>query len=208
MIPLSLKLKKELHRNIAAAQDQIVAEMYSVFNNAVMHGGTAIWRCYQGNRFSEDIDVYLQKDETKINMLFSKLEKRGFVVGKKCILENSLYSELVQNRISVRFEALFKRANGILKEYETADGNMITVYTLSPEEFIAEKVDTYLKRLKIRDLYDIFFMLRYTSREKVKEELEKLLKGYKSPIDEKELKALIIEGLVPSPAKMLEYLGR
>ncbi|MBM3309818.1 MAG: hypothetical protein FJY77_06125, partial [Candidatus Altiarchaeales archaeon] len=53
-IPLALRLKKQAHKKVAEAQDIIVRELYNVFDNAVLHGGTAIWRCYQGNRFSED----------------------------------------------------------------------------------------------------------------------------------------------------------
>jgi predicted nucleotidyltransferase component of viral defense system len=41
-------------------------KMYEKFPNAVIHGRTAIWRCYGSNRFSEDVDVYLQlKDKNK-----------------------------------------------------------------------------------------------------------------------------------------------
>lgn len=203
MIPLILKLKKESHKNIAAAQDLIIQEMYNVFNDAVLHGGTGIWRCYKGNRFSEDIDVYIKKDIKKIDLLFRNLEKKGFIIVKKKIGGNSLFSELQLNRAFVRFEALFKNVKGSLKEYETADGNLITVYTLTPEEFINEKVDTYLKRLKIRDLYDIFFLLRYTDD---KNKLQLLIKEYKKPVDEKELKVLILEGLIPDSEKMIDYI--
>ena len=91
MIPLILKIKKESHKNIATAQDIIINEMYSIFNNAVIHGGTAIWRCFNGNRFSEDIDIYIPRDTTKLNLLFEKLRKRGFIIEKKKIGNNSLY---------------------------------------------------------------------------------------------------------------------
>ena len=62
MIPLILKLKKATHREIAKAQDLIVETLYEVFETAVFHGGTAIWRCYKGNRFSEDIDIYMKEN--------------------------------------------------------------------------------------------------------------------------------------------------
>lgn len=207
MMPLILRLKKEAHKKIALAQDIMVKELYSVFNNAVMHGGTAIWRCYSGNRFSEDIDVYIPKDPARINAFFENLKKRGFAIEKKKIGENSLFSNLKFENTYVRFEALFKKANGSLKEYETADGNFVTIYTLTPEELISEKAGAYIKRLKIRDLYDVFFLLRYVKdREKVRKSLQKLLKNYKKPVDEKELKVLILEGLVPATEKMLEYI--
>jgi len=206
-IPLTLKLKKESHKKIAAAQDIIVQELYSVFNNAVLHGGTAIWRCYDANRFSEDIDVYIKKDIAKINLLFSNLEKRGFVVEKKKIGENSLYSSMLFDRVYVRFEALFKKVDGSLKEYENIDGNLTTVYTLTPEEFIHEKTAAYLKRFKVRDIYDIFFMLRHvTDAADIKDELNKLIKEFKMPVDEKELKILILEGVVPTVEKMIDYI--
>lgn len=207
MMPLILKLRKQMHKNIAKAQDLIVKELYSVFNKAVLHGGTAIWRCYKGSRFSEDVDVYIPRDIKKIDAFFSRLEKAGFVIKKKKIKQNSFYSTLLFNRTVVRFEAIFKQKQGILKEYETADGNLITVYTLSPEELIKEKTSAYLHRLKIRDLYDIFFLLRFVEyREKVSKELSLLIKNFKSPVDEKDLKVLIIEGLVPESKKMMEYI--
>jgi predicted nucleotidyltransferase component of viral defense system len=207
MIPLILRIKKEAHKGVAQAQDLIVQELYSVFSNAVLHGGTAIWRCYKGNRFSEDIDIYIPRDVERIDLLFSNLEKKGFSVEKKKIAEHSLYSNLTFNRTQVRLEALFKKAHGTLKEYETVEGNLITVYTLTPEELICEKAGAYLHRLKIRDLYDIFFLMRHVQhKDRIKEEIIKLVKWFKPPVDEKELKVLILEGLVPTSEKMHEYL--
>ena len=81
------------------------------------------------------------------------------------------------------------------------------MFSLTPEELIKEKVAAYLKRYKIRDLYDIFFLLRY-SQEDVSQDLRKLVNNYKDPVDEKELKVLIIEGLVPSTLKMVDYIRK
>lgn len=207
MIPLGIRLKREMHKNIAIAQDLIIQEMYSVFSNAVIHGGTAIWRCYGGNRFSEDIDVYLKKDAKRIEQFFKGLENKGFAIEKKKIGENSIFSKLILNRTLVRFEAIFKNVKGSLKEYETADGNFIIIYALTPEELIIEKVDTYMKRLKIRDLYDIFFLLRHVKdKRKISSKLKQLIERFKSPIDEDDLKVIILEGLTPSSEKMLEYI--
>ena len=207
MIPIILRLKKGIHKDIALAQDILIQELYNVFNDAVLHGGTAIWRCYKGNRFSEDLDLYLKRDLEKINLLFNNLNKRGFIIIKKKIGENSLYSELKNNRTSVRFEALFKKVDGVLKEYETSEGNLITVYALTPEQLINEKIDAYSGRLKIRDLYDIFFLLRHVKdKGKISLKIKKLVKEFKKPIDENELKVLILEGIVPDVDKMLDYI--
>jgi len=208
-IPIILRLKSARHKELARAQDIVVEELYKVFEEAVLHGGTAIWRCYKGNRFSEDVDVYISKKMEKLNNLFDNFQKRGFTIEKKKISENSLYSNLRINGVFVKFEALFKESKSVLKEYEKIDGNLATVHTLTPEEIIKEKVNTYLKRKKIRDLYDIFFLIRHVKDKKeVEKELKELIKKFQKPIDEKELKSLIFEGLTPNTEKMLSYIER
>lgn len=208
-IPLMLRLRKQSHKDIAEAQDLIAKSLYDFFPNAVLHGGTAIWRCYNGNRFSEDIDAYIPNNPSKIDAFFNALEKDGFKIKRKKITENSLYSLLEFNRTDVRFEALFKTKKGSLKEYETVDGNFITINTLTPEELIKEKIDAYLKRLKVRDIYDIFFLLRHIKNiGEIAGDINRLSKNFKMPIDEKELKVLIIEGIVPDTEKMLDYFKR
>ncbi len=208
-IPLSLRLKKRLHRDIAIAQDAVMRELFAVFEDAVFHGGTAIWRCYGGNRFSEDIDVYLPKDSARLDMLFRNMESAGFVVKKRKIGDNSMFSSLELNGAEVRLEALFRTAKGSLGEYETADGNLMTVYTLTPEELVAEKAAAYLNRRKIRDLYDVFFLLRLVKdRAKVAGHLKRLVEGFKEPVDEKELRVLVIDSLTPTSERMLEYIKR
>lgn len=209
MIPLILRLKKATHREIAKVQDIVVENLYYTFNEAVFHGGTAIWRCYNGNRFSEDLDFYIQKDIKKIEQFYNSLKNKGLSIEKKKIGENSLFSTLKLNETLVRFEALFKKTKGSLKEYEKAEGNLITVYTLTAEELIKEKVETYLARFRVRDLYDIFFLLRYVKDiYSIKKYLEKLLKDFKKPTDEKDLRVLLFEGLVPTTEDMLLYIRR
>ncbi len=200
-----LRLKKASHKEIAKAQDVLVDTMNSVFDVAVLHGGTAIWRCYGGTRFSEDIDVYIKRDVERVDQFFKNLERKGCHVVKKKIGENSVYSTLNVSGSLVRFEAVFKKVDGILKEYEKVEGNLITVYALSAEELIVEKVDAYLNRRKIRDLYDIFFLLRY-AKEDMTSQLKKLIDYFVEPIDEKDLKVLILEGIVPTKDKMMQYI--
>lgn len=208
-LPISLKLKRKAHKDIAYAQDMIVGELYSFFPDAVVHGGTAIWRCYSGNRFSEDVDVYIEKDEKRINEFFRSLEKKGFKIIKKRIKENSVYSEFTFNEAEVRFEATFQIKKAIFKKYETSESFFINVYTLSPEDFIIEKVKTYMKRLKIRDLYDIYFLLNYTEKaETVEPYLKKLIKNYEKPKDEENLANIIITGAVPSSSEILMAIKR
>ncbi len=206
MIPLILRIKKDSHRKIAENQDLIVEELYKIFDKAVLHGGTAIWRCYSGKRFSEDLDFYLPKNKEKIEILFKNLEHKGFVIKKKKISENSLYSEMEYNRTSVRLEATYQNKPSIIVDYETSNGNKINIYSLSPEEFIKEKIATYQKRLKVRDLYDIFFLLKNVNIKLIKKELITFLDNYKPPLDESNLQTIILEGITPTSKDMLDYI--
>lgn len=207
--PLHSRIKRRHHREIAIAQDIVVEIFYSVFPRGVIHGGTAIWRCYSGNRFSEDIDVYVERDLKRIDKFFEALNKRGFEAIKRRVKENALYSTLKFGEVEMRFEAVFKRVKGAIKEYETYEGNLLSVYTLDPETLIGEKTDAYVKRRKIRDLYDVFSLLRFVEKtEKVKPKLLKLLLDFKRPIDETELKAIVLFGAIPSTHDMLEYIKR
>lgn len=110
-IPLMNRLRKESHRNIAMAQDLLTIEIYGNFPEAIIHGGTAIWRCYGGNRFSEDVDVYLPKkyrQSEKAKTFVSGMKSRGFVVDKFREKENSVFSTFSYNGAVVRFEATFQ----------------------------------------------------------------------------------------------------
>ena len=208
-IPLHSKIKRARHREIAMVQDIAVETFYLAFPRGVLHGGAAIWRCYSGNRFSEDIDFYMERDLKKIDGFFEALKNRGFEIIKKRVKENALYSTLKFGEVEIRLEAIFKHAKGVLREYETYEGNLLNVYTLSPEAMIGEKVDAYLNRKKIRDLYDVFFLLRFIEKiEKVKPKLSKLVQNFRQPIDEKELRTLVLFGAIPGKNDMLEYIKR
>ncbi len=207
-IPLQARLKREAHRKIAYAQDLIVKEVYLVFDKAVLHGGTAIWRCYNGKRFSEDLDFYFSNNKEKTEALFENLKKAGFEIKKKKISENSIYSELELDRASIRLEATFQKISGVICDYEMSDGNIISVYSLTAEEFLRQKIKTYLKRFKVRDLWDIFFLLKTIDNPKKIKEIKGLINNYKKPIDEEDLKVILLEGITPSASEMIEYIKR
>ena len=85
----------------------------------------------------------------------------------------------------------------------------MNVITLSPEELTKEKVDAYLKRRKIRDIYDIYFLMnRVADPDKVKSSLKKLISNFSSPIDEGDLKTIILIGSVPTTKQIMENIKR
>jgi predicted nucleotidyltransferase component of viral defense system len=212
ILPLVKKLKKKIHKTIALAQDIIVLETYEKFPSTVIHGGTAIWRCYGSNRFSEDIDVYfpLSLKNENFNLFLNNLEKKGLKIEKFKKTNNSIFCKFLYSETTVRFEVVFKDVkNYITKKFEMSDGTFILVKTLRAEDLIKEKVLTYLKRKKIRDLYDIFFLLNFVEKkEEIKKDLKKLMNDFEKPIDEKELKVLIISGSIPSLEEMINEIKK
>jgi len=208
-IPLTLKLRNKKDREVAFAQDIIVTELYKFFPEAIIHGGTGIWRCYEGNRFSEDVDVYIKRDKNKIDEFFKSLENKGFKIIKKRLKENSLYSGLEFRGIETKFEATFQNKKPFFKKYETAESFFINVYTLTPEDLVIEKVETYLSRKKIRDLYDIAFLINHVEdKELIRSYLKKLIEKFEKPIDEENLANIIIIGAVPSYNQLLIEIER
>jgi len=211
VLPLDKRLKKQLHRNIALAQDILIMEIYNVFPQAVIHGGTALWRCYGSNRFSEDVDLYLPISARKesFRSLLDGLLGKGFIIEKFKKTGSSIFSKYSYLGVAVRLEAVFKKVEApVLRKFEMIDGTFILVNTLKPEEILEEKIRTYLERRKVRDLYDVFFLTRTVEKQKVRGSALKLIEKFTMPIDEKELKALIISGSIPKAEEMLESVRR
>lgn len=207
-IPLEKRLKKSIHKKTAMAQDLLIEALYTHFPQIVIHGGTAIWRCYSGNRFSEDVDVYIfdRLDKEDFNNFLNTLKDKGFSVKKFKITENSIFSKFELAGIEIRFEATFKNIkNFLVRPFELTDGTFMNVYTLSPEDLMTEKILAYQNRKKIRDLYDIWFLSNLIINIA---EIKKYLKYFSNKIEEPKdyhtLKALIIFGAIPRSKDLIE----
>ena len=157
-------------------QISLLNELYNenFASDIFFKGGTAIRILYGGKRFSEDLDFTSQISEKifdeKINKFFNKLEKtysykfkkKKSLIGKTYLLtaqipylKNNIYLKL---DFSER-EKVIEPQKVILKtEYPIISHNFI--YTLSKDEIIAEKIRAVYKRIKSRDLYDIWTLLQ------------------------------------------------
>lgn len=209
-IPLFKRLRKRLHRDLALLQDEVVDIVYGISQDAVLHGGTAIWRCYQGNRFSEDLDFYLKtgkkfKEEFSRRALSSGLEMLKFRQTA-----NTVFSSVSNGTVEVRLEMALRTAkNPVVRPYEKADGSHMDVFTLSPESLLLEKIAAYRNRKLVRDFYDIYFLnVKVTEEEVVEKDIRALLAEGVEPVDEKNLRTLIYSGAIPSYGQMLNALGR
>lgn len=51
LLPIIQRLKKKEYREIAPFHDAVVDLLYQTESSVILHGGTAVWRCYGGGRF-------------------------------------------------------------------------------------------------------------------------------------------------------------
>ncbi len=155
--------------------------IYSEFGNAlIFKGGTALYKFYNLNRFSEDLDFTLNKknfdfERMSKKILFS-LDRLG-VVGK--IKEFSKY----RNEANVKFNfigpayrggkesmafvslniSLRERACNFKKETFIPSYREIPafdVFVMDEKEILAEKIRAVYSRNKPRDIYDLWFLLK------------------------------------------------
>jgi len=208
-IPLQNRLKKRAHIEMARLEDEVVDILYGIEPSLVLHGGTAVWRCYYGNRFSEDLDFYCRNPRAVESYFARKTGERGLSLLKLKRTKNLIFCKVSDGNVEVRVEINFATPQKpAIGRYEKVDGTYMDILTLSPEELLLEKMDAYAERGYIRDIYDVYHLSAYVNEEKVRQELRKFLDSIRAPVDEKNLKALVYSGAVPSFRQMVEALKR
>jgi predicted nucleotidyltransferase component of viral defense system len=209
------QLKKKLHRDVGFLQDEVVELLYDIFPEIIFHGGTSIWRCYKGNRFSEDLDFYLLREENIKQKLIFLLSKKDLQLIKYKETENLIFSKITSNNIIIQLEIrlllkedlIFKKSTPI--EYRKIDGSTITVLSLTEKELLFEKAKAYHNRKLIRDIYDVYFFSNFVSLTiKEKKELEEIILNFKEPIDSENLKAIVYKGAIPNYSQMLDFIKK
>lgn len=215
MSHLELKDKSQFEK--AKLEDILVDILYRKYRNLVFHGGTCIWRCYSGNRFSRDIDLYykVEKEEQKalfLTNITKFLKDRGFVVKERGYeRKTNTMHVLLESFAKMKIDINFNYKVGVPTEYKKVDDSRIIVLSLSPEELLNEKIEAYNDKLtgaggfaqpEVQDLYDIYYLLSL-----VDQGTGKLVKNMKvliaqvernPPANIKSLEHLIISGLSPS----------
>lgn len=212
-IPLLNRLRRRSQAEIALLQDEAIELLYGIDGGIVLHGGTAVWRCYGGNRFSEDLDFYCGRPEKIRDEFPGAASSRGLTVTKLKATENLVFCKLSNGVAEVRAELNFScKVKPVLGRFERADGASMDVFTLSPGDLAAEKLHAYLDRRFIRDIYDVYHLSAFlggdaAASKRLAGELKKA-GSLPKPVDEKNLKALVYSGAIPSFSQMAEALSR
>ncbi len=201
-------------------QDLILYNIYKRTNNLIFKGGTALYKLYNLPRFSEDLDFSLLQDidvETIIKETVKSIENAEIKELKKT--KNSLLVKIGFKGILTRYNTVridINLKNDILEKFdvksfvpEYIDINPFSLRVLNLKEIVAEKIHSLFAREKARDLYDLFFLLRFVEIDRnlvekkletfgIKFELGKLIHridNLKTPWV-KELKSFVLEEIL------------
>jgi predicted nucleotidyltransferase component of viral defense system len=121
----------------------------------ILKGGTALYLCYDLDRFSEDIDLDGKEkgltalvDEYCAENGYSYRSAKNTAIVERCFINYGNEGR------PLKIEASYRRADIPIEETKVLNG--IRVYGIEP--LCAMKTNAYAGRDKIRDLYDITFI--------------------------------------------------
>lgn len=157
--------------------------IYQKSDILVFKGGTCLRKAYGLNRFSEDLDFSLidekptaEQVQTVLKGGLDSMERSGVAADlknwkeqKKCFLckvsyEGPLFTGQDVSRGNIEIEVSTRPPfeppewKTIITEYP--DTGTYSIRAMNPGEMIAEKLRTLKQRLKPRDLYDVWFLMK------------------------------------------------
>jgi predicted nucleotidyltransferase component of viral defense system len=136
-------------------------------DNLIFTGGTMLRLCYGLNRYSVDLDFWLYKD-INVEDYFTKL--KAFLTQNYMVkdAENKFYTMLFELKSrdyprSLKIE-IRKKAGKIKTElaiaYSKYSNLQVLVRCLSLDEVMRSKIEAFIGRKEIRDIFDIEFLIK------------------------------------------------
>ncbi len=179
---------------VARLQDTVMDVIYDkVQPDAVLYGGTAVWRCYNGGRFSEDIGIYT--DRAFFKRFAGALADYGLsIVWRDPEFET--HAKVSDGTNEVMVESGVSDTEGTIVQYEKVDGRLMTISSMSPAELFVRKLEAYSGRRYIRDIYDLFILTNKLDKDDlyIRSKLKAFLEELERPADERILKSLVYRG--------------
>ena len=209
-VPLANQLRKRQQVEISILQDEMTRIVYNISDDSVLHGGTSVWRCYSGKRFSEDLDFYSMSFPDLVDKFRREISAAGLSITKLDDAGSVISSRICDGRVKVRLDINHKRkVEGIPVKYELSDGSYTEVLSLSPNQIILEKIAAYTDRRFVRDIYDIYHLSSITDDlSSIKDRLSVFLDQIEKPVDEQILRSLVYIGNPPTFERMIGELRR
>jgi predicted nucleotidyltransferase component of viral defense system len=209
-LPIAKQLKKQSQVQIAFLQDEIIDILYSLTYDLVFHGGTAIWRCYEGKRFSEDLDFYFHSFPEILTEFQESVMSHGLSVPRIKDTGDAISLTIKNNNAMVRVEVNHvSSVTGNQMAYELSDVTHVEVLSLTADQFINEKMLAYTDRRYIRDIYDIYHIsTNYQLLASTRINLMEFLSDLPPTVDEPVLRTLVYTGLTPTFENMVRDIKR
>jgi len=198
-------------------QDIFLFNLFKKTNKFVFKGGTCLYKLYDLQRFSEDLDFSLLEDVDgkkivedvvkNLNMFKIKSVKRT----KDSLLIKLSCKGILTRYNTLRIDINFK--NEVIEGFDVknyvsdyVDVNPFSMRVLKLEEVIAEKIHSIFMREKARDLFDLFFLLRIAEFNRGL--VDKKLKIFDMKFDKKKLIKEIdkIEGIWEKELKAFVFV--
>jgi len=124
----------------------------------ILKGGTALMICYNLNRFSEDIDLDCTHQKLKeFVRRFCDSEGYSFRVGQETDTTHRFFIHYDENNKPLKIEVSYRNKKISPNTYNKVNG--IQVYTI--DRLCQLKSGAYQNRDKIRDLYDLSFIINH-----------------------------------------------
>lgn len=198
-----------------------------LLDNLLFTGGTMLRLCFGLNRFSVDLDFWLAK-RTNTTLLYKKIYESLAEFYKIRDSANKFHTILFEIKSPDYPRALKIEIRKIVKKIKSAIAIAYSKYAekqvllkvVSPEEMMKAKIEAFLERKEIRDVFDIEFLLKMgTELPKQKRTLRKLLeeienlneRDYKiklgSIIEEQERRYYIKENFKILKMKVMEKIN-
>src|SRR4030042_2674352 len=135
-------------------------------------GGTALHFLYNSPRFSEDLDFSFREAdisslEDVVHNTLKEIEREGIKTNIAESKETSggylgVYEFDLRGKVAILTEVSFRDRDN-RGEITTIANDFIPVYTvmgLVQEQLVKQKMDALLSRVKPRDFYDLYYILR------------------------------------------------
>lgn len=174
--------------------------IYSEFGDLlILKGGTALYKIYNLNRFSEDLDFTLNRRRFDLTKFLNKTIRSVSLIGVEGKIKEV---EKYKNEINVRLQFKGPLYDGskeslcfislnislrerVLKEVKKElivpayrEISSFDIFAMNESEIMAEKVRAIMTRNKARDVYDLWFLLKRGVKPE-KSLIDKKLKIYK-----------------------------
>jgi predicted nucleotidyltransferase component of viral defense system len=146
---------KDWEKNHGAIIDSFVDYLGKNSEDYILKGGTALYLCYDLDRFSVDIDLD-GKSRGLTQIVSNFCDKHGFSfrVAKDTSIVERCMIHYEDNQHPLKVEVSYRRME--IPENNIAVINGIKTYNI--DTLCGMKVSAYLDRDKIRDLYDVVFL--------------------------------------------------